>query len=1005
MTAYRLPASNPSNAVIRRDKSVFFTFDGQQYMGLKGDTLASALSANDVRLVGRSFKYHRPRGLFSAGPEEPSALMTVGEGAHREPNSRATMVELFDGLKATSQNRWPSLKHDLAAVNGMAGNLLSAGFYYKTFMGPSRDAWMIYEHFIRKAAGMGAGSFEPDPDTYEHMHGYCDVLVVGAGPAGLAAATQAANSGASVYLCEDNPQFGGSLLGDFSEVKGKSAPEWASDQIDALKNNDTVTLFARTTVYGAFDDMTFGALERLTTHDPNPAQGQARMRHWTIRAKQIIVATGRIDRPIVFPGNDVPGVMLLDGVHRHALKYAVAMGKSVSVFANHDGAYGAIADLAKAGVGIANVIDPRPTVTMDQAELVRQAGADLIKGAVVCGTTGGRALKSIKVSKWENGLLSGGSWGLECDCLAVSGGTTPLIHLASQSGARPRFDEAMSAFVMPGPLPEGWHSAGGAFAEFEMSDAIRSGTRAGSAAAKALGLAPKRATPVSITGIDFSLAPDKIMPLWEVPKSASGSKQKAFVDLQHDVTADDIRLAEVEGFHAAEHLKRYTTLGMAADQGKTSNVNGMAIMAHALGTSIEEVGTTRFRPPYIPVTLGAIAGENVRGHLQPTRKTPMHDWHIRHNAEMMNVGLWKRPRVYYKPGETLEQAYVREAQCVRASVGICDVSTLGKIDVQGPDAGEFLNRLYTNGFAKLPVGKARYGLMLRHDGLLFDDGTTWRLSETQYLTTTTTANAATVMAHMEYYLSVWWPDLKVRVSSMTDNWAAASLAGPNARKVLASVTDFDVSDAALPFMGVTPASIDGIYCLIARLSFSGELAFEIFWPACHGDTVWRRLMDAGTPYEITPYGIEALGTLRIEKGHIAGGELDGRVTADDVGLSAMCSTKKDFIGKALMTREALLAEDRIQLVGLVSQNDMALKAGSHLVINETAKEPAVSEGHVSSVTYSPVMEKYIALGLLKGGRDRHGETLYVTDPLNGTHIAATVTDPIFYDKAGEKMRG
>lgn len=998
MSSYRLPQTAPSNAIINRQKNLFFTFDGKQYAGLEGDTLASALSANDVKLLARSFKYHRPRGLFGTGGEEPNALLTIGNGASAEVNLPATMVSLIDGLDATSQNRWPCLRFDVAAINGFAGTLLSAGFYYKTFMGPASDAWKLYEPFIRKAAGMGKAGHEADPDRYEHAHGYCDVLVVGSGPAGLAAARQAANAGASVFLCEEQPYFGGSLLGDFSSIKGVSTTEWTTNQVDDLKDISRVTLLPRTCVYGAFDGMTFAALETLNSNN-------LRARHWTIRTKQVILATGANDRPIVFPGNDLPGVMLLDAVRTKALKFGVAMGHKVSVFANHDGAYGSIHDLARAGVKIDHVIDPRTDIDMEKAELVRSIGADLIKGSVVCGTSGRLALKSIRVAKWDGRNIQGGAFGLECDCLAVSGGVTPLIQLASQSGSKPLWNETFGAFLMAKKFADAWYVAGAANADFGLGDAIDAGTNAGSAAAKALNLSTKRGRAVSITNLGFGYEPKRIQPITEVPNSSHGSKQEAFVDLQHDVTADDIRLAHSEGFKAAEHLKRYTTLGMAGDQGKTSNINGMAIMADQLGTPIEEVGTTRFRPPYRPITLGAVAGESIGSHLRPTRKTPMHDWHVANGAEMMDVGLWKRPRVYYRAGETLDEAYIREARAVRQSVGIVDVSTLGKIDVQGPDAATLLDRIYTNDLSSLPVGRARYGLMLRQDGLLFDDGTVWRTSDMRYLVTTTTAQARAVFTQMEYYLATWWPDLKVKITSVTDHWGAMALSGPNARRTLQKITKEDVSHPTLPFMGVREIELDDVRCLVSRLSFSGELAYEIFCPAHKAEHVWRALINAGAEFDITAYGLESLGTLRIEKGHVAGGELDGRITADDAGLSGLCSDKKFYVGKALMSREDLVRGGRLQVVGLIADGDFALSGGAHLVSNDTLSEPAESEGHVSSATYSPALEKYIALGLLGNGRQRIGEAIYVSDPLSGSHRKARVVDKVFYDSGGEKMRG
>jgi len=980
MSGYRLERA-------RGGAPVNFTFDGKRYQGLAGDTLASALLASGIDLFGRSFKYHRPRGLFSAGVEEPSALVTLGSGARAEPNTRATMVELFEGLEATSQNRWPSLAFDLMSVNQLAGPLFSAGFYYKTFMGPTRKAWKFYEHFIRKAAGLGAGTTLPDPDRYEEMNAFCDVLVVGAGPAGLMAAQAAATSGARVILADEQCELGGNL-------RGKTIAREALAKLAAL---DNVTLLKRTTVYGYYDDNTLGAVERVANHLPAPREGQPRERHWTIRARQVVLAAGAIERPIVFGDNDKPGVMLADAGRIYVERHGVAPGRQVALFTNNDGAYCSVAALSAAGVEVAAIVDARREIGAEARRIAEASGAELLLGHAVTRALGGQRLSGIEVAPFdpEQGASEDAHRRLSADCLLVSGGWTPTIHLASQAGGPPPWDDTLTAFL-PGAPSQPWRAAGACNGALGTAAALAEGVQAGAAAAEACGFA---AGPIEIPEAAEEPLADVPLPVWDArPPHGKG---KAFVDLQHDVTASDVSLAHREGFRSVEHLKRYTTLGMATDQGKTSNVIGLALMARERRLSIPEVGTTRFRPPYTPVSLGALAGQARGAHFRPTRRTPMHDWHEAQGAEMIATGLWMRPRIYAEGNETVEQAYVRETRHVRESVGMVDVSTLGKIDVQGPDAAEFLNRVYSNGFLKLPEGKARYGLMLREDGFLWDDGTTWRLSETQFLMTTTTANAAPVLTQLEFLLAAVWPELKVAVTSVTEQWAGMAVSGPRSREVLATaLSDIDMSNEGLPFMGVRHGTLDGVPVLVARLSFSGELAYEVYCGAHHGEAVWTRILEAGQPFGIIPYGVEALGALRIEKGHVAGPELDGRTTAADLGLAGMVSTKKRFIGSEMYQREGLTDPERLKLVGFVSTDGNSIRAGAHLV---APADPTQSLGHITSVTYSPALGKYIALGLLADGPNRLGEQLIATYPLKNIDVKVEVVSSHFYDPDGSRM--
>ncbi len=1006
MSGYRIDDQD-SGCRIDRSHHVSFTFDGRTYSGCKGDTLASALLANGVVVLGRSFKYHRPRGVYSAGVEEPNALVTIGEGGRSEPNIRATEIEIFDGLVARSQNCWPSPKFDLMAINQLAGNAFAAGFYYKTFMGPkasfnkSTEVWWQFEKLIRRAAGLGRAANEADPDTYERMNAWCDILVVGSGPAGLAAVETAVQSGARVIWCEQQPVLGGSLIGANEAVDGRAACDWLATRLEALAHRDNLRVLPRTTVQSYYDDNVLLAIERVADHKSEPDPHEPRQRAWTIRAKSIVFATGAFERPLVFSGNDRPGIMLADAARRYAVEFGVIPGRNITLFTNNDTAYLAARDMAKCGANFSLIVDVRAEVSGQIRAIGVALGAEVHVGCAISRAIGSGGITKVKYGAFNasNSTVSSHTHGFETDCLLVSGGWSPAIHLTGQFAGKPVWDAELQAFL-PGAALQSWHGAGAMAGQFGLARAFETGMAAAIAAAGDAGFKAEAIHLPEVEGETAQLAPAAISEIKRRHK-----RGKAFVDFQHDVTAEDVRLAHREGFVSVEHLKRYTTLGMATDQGKLANVPGLAIMADARGLGIPEVGTTRFRPPFTPTALGAIAGERF-GHLRPHRLTPMHDWHKANGGSMAANGLWWRAEAYCSAGESVEQAYIREARAVRESVGLVDVSTLGKIDIQGPDATEFINRVYSNGFAKLPVGKARYGLMLREDGFLFDDGTAWRFSEHRYLMTTTTANAGPVMAHLEYHHEVMWPELKVSLTSVSDEWAGMALAGPKARKVLEVVMPVaEISNEGLPFMGVRDAVIEGIPVKIARLSFSGELAYEIYCGAFLGQALWDVLLEAGKAFNIVPYGLEALSALRIEKGHVVASELNGRTTADDLGLGDMVSTKKPFIGSVLVRRDALKEEGRKQLVGLKSLDGQKVRGGSHIVASADRDNPGKSQGHVTSACYSPALECYIGLGLLEYGRARFGEKLYLASPVRGTHSAVEIVSPHMVDPKGERMHG
>ncbi|WP_407175664.1 sarcosine oxidase subunit alpha family protein [Bradyrhizobium sp. STM 3562] len=982
--------------LVDRNQTVSFRFDGKSYEGHPGDTLASALLANGLRLFGRSFKYHRPRGVLSAGSEEPNALVELRTGARREANTRATIIELFDGLDATSQNRWPSLDFDLRSINHLVGPALAAGFYYKTFMWPASFWEKLYEPLIRHAAGLGRAARVADPDHYEKAFAFCDILVIGGGPAGLSAALAAGRSGARVILCDEDFRLGGRLLAENREIDGRPAADWLAATLAELASLSEVRLMPRTTVFGLYDHGIFGAVERVNDHVAVPPAHQPRQRGWRIYAKRSILASGAIERSIVFPGNDRPGVMLASSVRAYVNRFGVLPGKDVVLYTAGDNGWTTVRDLVAAGVRLLAIVDTRDEIDPGFKALAERARALVFVGGAIEATMGTRQLRSVVVRD-----SSGKRTTLACDLLATSNGWNPALHIASHQGGKPMWSETAQAFV-PGTLPPTLAVAGSAAGRFSLAEALGDGARLGCESAIELGFSPASIDSVPTTDVETT----GLKPIWRV----TGGKGKAFVDFQNDVTDKDVELAAREGFRSVEHLKRYTTLGMATDQGKTSNIAGLAIMAEQTGRAICDTGTTVFRPPYTPVAIGALAGHHRGKDFRPVRLAPTHDWSREQGAVFVTAGQWQRARYYPRSGEQDWLTTVnREVLAVRSGVGICDVSTLGKIDIQGRDAAEFLERVYINSWKALPVGKARYGLMLREDGFVMDDGTTSRLCENHFLMTTTTANAGKVMQHLEFCHQVLWPELDVRMVSVSEQWAQAAIAGPRSREVVRGLVDaaHDVSNESFPYLSARAITVDGgIPARLFRISFSGELAYELAVPADYGHAMMRALMIAGEPFGIVPYGTEALGVMRIEKGHVAGNEINGQTTARDLGLGKMMSSKKDFIGRLMAKREALVEGDRPTLAGFRPvKSGERLQAGAHFIAAGRTANTDNDEGYMTSVAFSPSLGHWIGLGLLKNGPARIGERVRAVDPIRDSEIEVEICSPVFLDPEGVRLHG
>ena len=988
---------------INQTEKISFKFNGKTLFGYKGDSLASALLANGIHLIGRSFKYHRPRGILSSGSEEPNALVQIikdKDKAKTDPNVRATQIEIYEGLEAQSQNCWPNVKFDIGEINSIFSSILPAGFYYKTFMWPSK-LWRKYEYFIRKSAGLGKSPTEKDPDKYDHKYYHCDVLIVGGGPAGITAALMAAKSGNKILLVDEKPEFGENLLSSSKEnikINDLSPAEWIKVKRKELLNFKNIKTLNRTTVSAYHNYNYLIMMQSLTDHlSENEKKGKIRQRLWKVRAKKVILATGSIERPLVFDGNDRPGIMLSSAVKKYLNFYGVKCGNKIIIFTNNDSAYETAIELHNKNLKVQAIVDIREESSGDLPKKCNELGLKIYWKHAIVSSSGYTKVKNVSVMKLskDNSVVIGKKINIKCDSVAMSGGWTPAVHLFTQSGGKLDFNNQNFCFY-PKKTTQKQISIGSCNGTFKLADIINESNQKTS---EFINQNVENKNKIS------EPKEGDLENIWLLPSNKALGKTKSFIDFQNDVTAKDIKLALREGYKSIEHVKRYTTTGMATDQGKIANMHALGIVAETTNTKMGDLGTTTFRPPYTPLTFGAIVGRNVNQFFDIIRRTPIHSWHKKNNAKFEDVGQWKRAWYYPIDNESMFDAVQRESKAARTKAGILDASTLGKIDIQGSDTSEFLNRVYTNAWNKLAIGKCRYGLMLNDDGMVYDDGVTTRLNENHYIMTTTTGGAATVMSKLEDFLQTEWPELKVYLTSVTDHFATVSVCGPHSKKILEKVTEnIDYSDQNFPHMSFKEGSINKIKSRVMRISFTGELSYEINIQANYGQSVWEKCMNAGKEYGITPYGTEAMHLLRAEKGFIiAGQETDGTVTPIDLQMDWIVSKKKyDFIGKRSLYRSDTAREDRKHYVGLLTKDpNEILEEGAQIVAEVKNRPPMDMIGHITSSYYSPNLNKSIALAVVKNGKKLKGKKLFV--PMANKTIEVTVSDPVFLDKEGTRL--
>ena len=981
---------------------ISFKFDGKTYFGYKGDTLASALLSNGIHLVGRSFKYHRPRGIMSCGSEEPNAICQINEQTDfTEPNVRATELEIYEGLEASSQNCWPNVNFDIGGINNFISPFIPAGFYYKTFMWPKSFWKNLYEPLIRMTAGLGKSPTKPDPEIYDHKYVHCDVLIIGGGISGILSAKLSAKNNLNTILIDDKNTLGGSTIFQNNKnfkIDNEISKNWLSREIEELEKLNNLTIKTRTTLAAYHSYNFLLAKENLTDHLPEEKKDNTiRQRLWKIRAKKVIIASGAIERPLIFNNNDRPGILLASSIGKYLNFYGVSCGLNNFIFTNNDSAYETAISLFEKGLSV-NIIDIRKKATSNIVKEAEKLGINIYWNSTVTNTFGYRKINSIEIMNLSNdgSNVVGKKTKLNCDCLGISGGWTPMVHMHTQSGGKLDYREDDQVFL-PKEENSNQISVGSCNGDFDLDKIIENTN------IHIKNFLDLKESDYDNTKVSCSKEFEK-RNIWLLPNIIPLGKTKSFIDFQNDSTAKDIKLALREGFRSIEHVKRYTTTGMATDQGKLSNMHALGIIAETAGVKMGTLGTTTFRPPFTPLTFGAIVGRNVGRFFDITRKTPMHEWHEKNKAQFENVGQWKRAWYYPNDNEDMHKAVQRESKAARDGAGILDASTLGKIDIQGTDASEFLNRVYTNAWSKLTIGKCRYGLMLNEDGMVYDDGVTTRLGENHYLMTTTTGGAANVLSKLEDYLQTEWPELDVYLTSVTDHYATASLCGPNSKKILIKLfPDIKFDDENFPHMSFQNAYLDNIKCRIMRISFTGEHSYEININSKYGKSLWEKCMDAGKEFNITPYGTETMHLLRAEKGFIiVGQDTDGTMTPIDLQMDWIVSKKKyDFIGKRSLYRSDTIRDDRKQLVGLLTDDPKEVLEEGAQIVADINKKPVDMLGHVTSSYYSPNLNKSIALAVVRSGKKMKGQKLIV--PMENKNINVTVSDFIFLDKENKRL--